>query len=228
MTRVEIGDATLILGDCLEVLPTLEGGVVVTDPPYGTGAWKREESGAGSDCRAVLQTEPWDKWNPSWMEKTDAATVGMFLARPDLVPFVRLFIWVKPDPRPRFAGQPAYGFEPFVLARGKVQPCGGVDYIIESAPRENRDSEATGHPCQKPESVMRWAVELCSAKGDLILDPFMGSGTTGVAALRLGRRFVGIEIEEKYFNIACKRIDREVRQGNLFTPPSKPKQENLL
>jgi site-specific DNA-methyltransferase (adenine-specific)/modification methylase len=78
------------------------------------------------------------------------------------------------------------------------------------------------HPTQKPLEVMKWVIELCP-KADTILDPFMGSGTTGVAAIQLGRKFIGIEREERYFDIACQRIEQAVAQGQLFAP-EQPKQ----
>ncbi len=75
---------------------------------------------------------------------------------------------------------------------------------------------------------MRWCLELMSKSGHLVFDPFMGSGTTGVAALRLGRRFIGIELEPKYFDIACRRISEAAAQGDLFhEPPAAPKPEQL-
>jgi site-specific DNA-methyltransferase (adenine-specific)/modification methylase len=73
------------------------------------------------------------------------------------------------------------------------------------------------HPTQKPVEVMKWVIELCP-KAETVLDPFMGSGTTGVACMQLGRKFIGIEREPKYFDIACKRIEQAVSQGQLFTP----------
>lgn len=83
--------------------------------------------------------------------------------------------------------------------------------------------EANGHPCPKPLGWMTWLVELASNPWEIVLDPFMGSGTTGVACVKLGRRFIGIEIEPKYFDIACKRIEAACAQPDLFieTPPSK-------
>jgi site-specific DNA-methyltransferase (adenine-specific) len=223
--KIVIGDAELWHGDWRDVLP-LECDAVVTDPPYGTGAWKRDSEGMGSDCRASLVKEDWDRWDASWMDEVGDVTIGLFLPRPDLIPFLRLFVWVKPDPRPRFAGQPAYGFEPFVVARGVVQPVGGMDYVIESAPRLNRDKEATGHPHQKPEGVMCWAVGLCAGEGATVLDPYMGSGTTGVACIRTGRKFIGIEKDDRYFAIACNRIETAQRQGAMLLPaPAAPPEQ---
>jgi site-specific DNA-methyltransferase (adenine-specific)/modification methylase len=85
-----------------------------------------------------------------------------------------------------------------------------------------------GHPSEKPLQLMRWTIETVKAFGT-ILDPFMGSGTTGVAAIQLGRKFIGIEREPKYFDIACQRIEQAVAQGQLFTPePVKQVQEALI
>ena len=74
------------------------------------------------------------------------------------------------------------------------------------------------HATQKPLKVMSWCVLNYSKEAHTILDPFMGSGTTGVACVELGRKFIGIEIDEKYFDIACERISRAERQGDLFRP----------
>ncbi len=83
------------------------------------------------------------------------------------------------------------------------------------------------HPTQKPVAVMRQCIEMMSA--EIILDPFMGSGTTGVAAVKLGRRFIGIEIEPRYFDIACRRIEEATRQPDLFIEPAaKPVQQVML
>ena len=71
------------------------------------------------------------------------------------------------------------------------------------------------HPTQKPVAVMKWVIDLCP-KADTILDPFMGSGTTGVAAVQMGRKFIGIEREPKYFDIACERIEHAQAQATLF------------
>lgn len=209
----------VVTGDCLQILPTIPAGsvgAVVTDPPYGTGAWIRPESGAGSDCRAVHSLEEWDTWDQRWLEDADrlaGGRVGLFCAQVNL-PHVfswicgrqwRLCVWTKTDPRPRFGGQPAYAFECFV-AVGGVQACSGTDVVMASSPRLNRDADGTGHPHQKPIEAAVWAVEIVAPAAALVLDPFTGSGTTGVAAIQSGRRFIGIEIDEKYAQIARRRI----------------------
>jgi site-specific DNA-methyltransferase (adenine-specific) len=90
----------------------------------------------------------------------------------------------------------------------------------------NRDGE---HPTEKPIALMSELVLDFTVHQQLIADPFMGSGTTGVAAVKLGRRFVGIEIDARYFAIACRRIDAALKAPDLFVPPPKPaKQEAML
>jgi site-specific DNA-methyltransferase (adenine-specific) len=210
---------TLYNADCLAVLPQLAAGsvdAVVTDPPYGTGAWKRSVSGAGGDPRAIHTLETWDVWRTDWLDTAWVKSRGrvlMFCATTNL-PSVfdwagtrpwRLFAWSKSDPRPRFSGQPAYGFE-CLVAVGGYEKIGGVDWVRASAPRINRDRDGTGHPHQKPIAAAEWACSLASAANALILDPFMGSGTTGVAAIKTGRKFIGIELDAGYCEIAKKRI----------------------
>jgi site-specific DNA-methyltransferase (adenine-specific) len=87
------------------------------------------------------------------------------------------------------------------------------------------------HPNEKPIELIQWCVETLSREGDTILDPFMGSGTTGVACARLGRAFIGVEIEPRYFDIACRRIEAAQKQADLFVAPPvvpKPVQEAML
>lgn len=210
--KSKCGRAVLWRGDCRELLPMLSAHAVVTDPPYGTGGWKRPASGAGSDGSAVYARAEWDQWDDGWLTLATAPTVGMFVPQTRLGEFKRLFFWHKPDPRPRFGGQPAYAFEPFVIVRGTVRKCGGTDLITASAPRLNRDKEAVGHPHQKPIRVMAWCIERCADAGEIVLDPFMGSGSTGVAALRTGRRFIGIEQDASHFVTAKARIRAELKQ----------------
>ena len=84
------------------------------------------------------------------------------------------------------------------------------------------------HPTQKPLGVMKWVIELCP-KAQSILDPFMGSGTTGVAAMQMGRSFIGIEREQKYFDIACQRIEQAQKQADFFIAPAvKQEQQPLI
>jgi DNA modification methylase len=85
-----------------------------------------------------------------------------------------------------------------------------------TAIRSSEASDKNAHPCPKPTGWMTWAVDIASRYGETVLDPFMGSGTTGVAAVQLGRKFIGIELEPKYFEIACERITNAQRQERMF------------
>ena len=88
-------------------------------------------------------------------------------------------------------------------------------------------SEKNGHPCPKPLGFMERLIERATLDGETVLDPFMGSGTTGVACARLGRRFIGVEIEPRYFDIACRRIEDAQRQGDMFRPQPAAKAQQL-
>jgi len=221
-----IGDATLYLGDCREVLPGLSGvDAVVTDPPYGTGGWRRTESGAGSNPSGALVRESWDSGFLDWFLLTKApiltfwpaAKTSGLLAMADGTGRHkhRALYMHKRDPKPQVAGRIAWSVEPiWSLSKEGFQLYGATDWISVSTPRLGRDYGATGHPYEKPAECMEWLIDKIEATR--ICDPFMGSGTTGVACTRLGRRFVGVEIEPKYFDIACRRIEQAHRQRDLF------------
>jgi DNA modification methylase len=198
--RIErIGDATLYLGDCLEILPTLpKVDAVVTDPPYGLG--KRMSGGTWSI------NQQWDaKPFGSLQAVIDAAEAciiwgGNYYSLP---PCRGLLSWFKPDAPPSI-GQ-------FELAWTTLDRT--ARQISHSIAATN--AERVSHPSQKPVRVMEWALSFVP-HATTILDPFMGSGTTGVACANLGRKFIGIEIELRYFDIACERIAAAYAQGRLF------------
>jgi len=232
MSLVEtIGDAVLYCGDCLEVLPTLgKVDAVITDPPYGIGFKYNEYvddeavypefmrlivSATANICdgpfvfwQAMKNCDKWHEWFPQGF-RLFAACKG--------------FVQYRPTPV-------QYSWDPVVFW-GNVLTEPSVyrkDFNVQNLAPFGANRERIEHPCPRPLEQVCDVLDTFTRNADLILDPFMGSGTTGVAALRLGRRFIGVEIEEKYYEIALKRIDREVRQGNLFTPPVKPKQIPLL
>lgn len=89
-------------------------------------------------------------------------------------------------------------------------------------------AEKNGHPCPKPIGWMRWIVSLSTRAGETIVDPFMGSGTTGIASVELGRKFIGIEIEPKYFDIAVRRIQAAIDAPDLFIEQPKPAKQEAL
>lgn len=142
--------------------------------------------------------------------------------------------WVKSYPPPAMKGNrwpsafeiACHGFDPGSYF-SDVNPSRRNVMVADSLRAGN--SEKAGHPTQKPLSVMYHLVSSLVAPGTYVLDPFMGSGTTGVAAIHLGRKFIGIEKDERYFEIACRRIEQAVAQGQLFSPePVKQIQDSLL
>ena len=197
-TPVIIGNATLYLGDCLEILPTLpKVGAVITDPPYGIGI-------AANPVRQKHERMAWDDKPASDMQIQaclNAAPHSIIWGGNyfNLPPRQCFLIWDKVQP------------EDFSLAMCEFAwtnlkgPAKMFKRHVVSYEKE--------HPTAKPVELMRWCV--AKTTGD-VLDPFMGSGTTGVACMNLGRKFIGIEIEPKYFDIACERIENAQRQKRLF------------
>lgn len=224
-TRTEqIGNATLYLADCRDVLPTLSGiNAVVTDPPYGmnwdvdcsrfsggTLANHRRRDGLGGkhhELPVYGDNEPFD---PSpWLKYPEVILWGMNHF-PDRLLAGSALVWVKRN-------DAAFGT---FLSDGEVawKKTGRGVYCF-------RDTTMYGealnrlHPTQKPVGLLIWSVGFTDG---LVLDPFMGSGTTGVACGRVGRPFIGIEIEPTYFDIACRRIEQAQRQRDLFVEPPAP------
>ena len=215
---VTIGNATLWLGDCLEILPTLgKVDAVVTDPPYGIGSWSSTGGHSLSPAEAA-DANRWDKIPEAALRQIAALRCpqvvwgGNYLA--GVLGATRApLIWDKLNRGVHFADA-ELAWSNFTW---------GTARIFVMAPREG----GRQHPTQKPVPVIEWAIQQTKTEG-VVLDPFMGSGTTGVACVRLGRPFIGIEIEPKYFNIACKRIEQAYAQPDMFIePPAKAVQEGL-
>jgi site-specific DNA-methyltransferase (adenine-specific) len=209
MDCVQIGDATLYHGDCLEILPT-EGtvGAVVTDPPYGTGWAPRGGKVAGTLDMDSGGIPEWDVYSEQWIGHCGEVPLAVFCGQATLFHTASAIradgqlLYVKTNPSPF-----GTSYEPCVT-RGFKRPRQIQHWTGYNA--ENGQQ----HPTQKPIGLMQWVVSL--APPGAILDPFMGSGTTGVACANLGRKFIGIEIERKYFDIACERIAAAYAQGRLF------------
>lgn len=212
MSRVEqIGRATLYLGDCRDILPTLgKADAVVTDPPYGIGfasqptRYQRANGMASAD---------WDNDAP------DAEIMALVLAAADYVciwggnyhclPVSRGWLaWSKTGNAPSMADLELAWTSRDMNARSfaKSVKSASLEKCLQTAP----------HPTQKPIALMSWSIGF-APEAQTILDPFMGSGTTGVAAVQMQRDFIGIEREPAYFDIACKRIEDAQRQGDMFT-----------
>lgn len=235
MRTETIGRATLYLGDCRDVLPTL-GKVdhVFSDPPFDThthakhlasvalsDAWgERQEMGFGCVTAEELAAmcADWVNLARRWVVFTCDWRHAHSL--PGLV---RLGVWRKPDAAPQFTGdRPGTGWEPVAIChrQGKKQWNGGGKHGVwtvgyQTDPALFKDGNK-GHPTQKPVPLLKaWTADFTD-EGETILDPFMGSGTTGVAAVQMGRDFIGIEREQKYFEIALRRIEDAQRQKDLF------------
>lgn len=204
---VIIGNATLYLGDCRDILPTLgKVDAVVTDPPYGIG-----ESGGKARTRGSSQPNherlEWDNETPpqevfDWIlsNADDQAIFGAnYFTDRNLPPRMGWLYWDKCMGGDFSDGELIFTSRMKALKAIKI-PQNSVDRV---------------HPTQKPVSVMK-AVLAFFPEAETILDPFMGSGTTGVAAVQMGRKFIGIEREPKYFDIAAKRIEDAQRQGDMF------------
>lgn len=209
--KVVIGDAELWLGDCLEILPTLpKVDAVITDPPYGLGdLWARDGSFASCGGRLWSSAEKWDSQIlqdaiNATLAKANAAVVwgGNYY---DLPPSRGYLIWDKMQSGFSLADSE------FAWVNKPITP-----KTFRYA-RAQLASEGKIHPTQKPVGLMVWCIDRIG-NPQTILDPFMGSGTTGVACAQLGRKFIGIEIEPKYFDIACRRIEQAYAQGKLFEP----------
>lgn len=235
MIRKEVlGDAVLYLGDCREVLPTLgKVDAVVTDPPYGIShasnhgaSWQGIQIAGDTDTSlrdAVLAEHAvvaaFGTWKTPPIERTRGCLVfdkGPAFGMGDLA-----FPW-----KPSWELIYIHG-DGWVGARDEGVLKGHMQVSWETQFKGLGPREARSHPHQKPVSL------ICELLRKLpnaatILDPFMGSGTTGVACAQLGRKFIGVEIEPKYFDVACRRIDEAQRQGKLFAePPQKAVQEVL-
>lgn len=212
---VVIGNATLYLGDCLEILPTLpKVDAVVTDPPYGIGEAAGKNASRGNI--AVAKDYGDDSWDDEpisddlmrmALQAGRWAVVfgGNYYAMP---PAKCWLVWDKENGENDFADcELAWTNLPKAVRR--------IRYMWNGMLRANKEMRGD-HPTQKPIGVMEWAINHVPTPCASVLDPFMGSGTTGVACMNLGRKFIGIEIEERYFQIACERIDQAQRQGRMF------------
>jgi len=224
--REVIGDCTLYLGDCLAVMPTLgKVDCVVTDPPYGVGynptrSQKSAASGnrkhqtkivgddAPFDPTPFLGVDKWIFWGANNFSHKLPGAAG-WLA------------WDKRDGGSLFRGFMASDFE---LAASNTS--GRTHIISHKWCGHLRQSERDlyVHPTQKPVAVMEWCLGFLP-DATTILDPFMGSGTTGVACVKLGRKFVGIELDAGYFDIACKRIEDAYRQPDMFVERPAPAEQ---
>ncbi len=210
-----IGDCELYLGDCLEIMPHLpKVDAVVTDPPYGIGfEYENYDDNLFSWRKLMKKLVTWGRAN-SQTTILPSCQIRQLKWIYKEVPPDWLICWFKGSPGHRsFVG--FNDWEPH-LVYGKRKGTQYHDYFY-AVPSDGKN----GHPCPKSLDWARWLISRSSLGGDTILDPFMGSGTTGVACVKLGRKFIGIEIDEKYFDIACKRIEEAYKQPDLFIEETK-------
>jgi DNA modification methylase len=211
----------LYLGDCREILPTLgRFDAVVTDPPYGIGEHGGKER-LRSDRKSirVFENLGWDKQRPDksvfdliMMTAPHQIIWGANYFSDYLPPSMGWLYWDK-----RMGGDFSDG-ELAYTSQWKA---------LKSFSHYNK-MQGRVHPAEKPVELLKWCIEQLPGETISILDPFMGSGTTGVAAVKLGRQFIGIEIEPKYFDIACKRISDALKQPDMFIEPPKPAKQEAL
>jgi site-specific DNA-methyltransferase (adenine-specific) len=235
---------SIVQGDCLELMKALPDGcvdAVITDPPYSetTHSGARTRNAAENttdnvlvpftsidsrDLRRVLCEigRTTRRWVVSFMDWRHLAQLENSL--PITLRFVRFGMWVKPNGAPQFTGdRPATGWEAigiFHANNAKLRWNGGGQRGVWDCPAVHGD-----HPTQKPVELVTELTQLFSDDQDLILDPFAGSGTTLVAAKKLGRHFLGFEISPEYCEIARDRLARIDAQPSLFEP--KPEQLSL-
>lgn len=213
-----IGDCRLILGDSLEVMPELSRkGALVSDPPYGISY--KSPSGRGKTVRgdyAVIagDDQPFDP--TPWLDWDQVALFGANHFAHMLPPSAKWLVWDKR------AGMTPNNNSDCELAWVKK---GGsarlITHLWNGMLKASEREDLRVHPTQKPVAVMEWVINQVTEPGVMITDPYMGSGSTGVACVRQGRPFIGVEIDETYFKAACERIGRAFAQADIFRDEAK-------
>lgn len=252
--REVIGDCTLYLGDALEVMDTLHDvDALITDPPYCSGA--ATEAGRGAATHQGLRSETIRSGRFSWFGSDNMTTAGLcellramcvrapipdtgsILAFCDwrmvtmLAPAMEsagyrlrnLLVWDKGHFGTGTGFRPQHELILHLTRRAPKFYSASVGNVIRCA-RVGRDRD---HPTQKPIDLIGELAEVVCPKDGIVLDPFMGSGSTGIAAVLSGRGFVGIECDKGHFDIACRRIREAYAQPDMFIEPERPKAEQL-
>lgn len=242
MRKETIGECELYLGDCREIIPTLgQVDAVVTDPPYGIGFKYEthidsEESYPGFIWPIIEAAEKlvppggpifvWQaqKWMPrfhelfprDWRVLVAARNFVQMRSTAMQCAYDPVVAWWKPGSQPWYADRKS-GFV-------------NRDYFISDCASAVSDTKslARQHPCPRQVDICEHIVGNWCPPRSLVLDPFMGSGTTGMACVSLGRRFVGIEVDPQYFDLACRRIEKSRAQPDLFVQRAKAEQLDML
>lgn len=233
-----IGPCELYLGDaqpiCDDVIPLDAADAVICDPPYGVGLGRstdkrKGEHGLGKDgygsyddtlenFRTVVVPIIRSSLIMTWRGAVFCNHNLHELPKPDAIGGVYL---------PAAQGRHCWGFNSFSPIAYYGTAPNLQNGSRPSAISAVQPAEPNGHPCPKPIGWMMWLVSHASVAGETVLDPFMGSGTTGVACVRQGRQFIGIEIDPVYFDIACRRIEKALAQPDLFIAQPAPKARQL-
>lgn len=207
---VTIGRATLYNADCAAILPTLGAvDLLCTDPPYGIGRDGQTQTTGGNGGRKAHEHKGWDVERPAaavfdlMLKAAPTAIIwgGNYFA--DLLPATgKWLVWDKGQRINQSDGELAW-----TSLHGALRICtmNRVELLIEG----------TEHPTQKPVKLMKWTLSH-APDARTVLDPFMGAGSTGCAAVAMGKQFIGIERDPDYFAIACRRIEDAQRQSDLF------------
>ena len=212
--KVVIGDCVLYEGNCLEIMPVL-GNVdaVLTDPPYGIGM-----SGGNVGYKGFndFERKEWDSETPddavAWIVASGFPFIiwgGNYFKLP---PARCYLVWDKG------AGFKGRSYAESELAKTNID---GNARTFSHDPLARGDYRGKEHPTQKPLALMKWCLGFLPA-AKTIMDPFMGSGTTGVACVKTGRSFIGIELDPDYFDISCRRIQEAYAQPDMFIEPKPP------
>lgn len=232
-----IGDCTLYLGDCLSIMPTLgKVDAVVTDPPYGVGY-------NGSTTKHGKNGFSYNGFDdtPEYINSlcVPAVRYAMSISDCGIMTPGNANSHLYDPPRaqgcifyPSGANSGPWGF----VCSQPLFYYGSDPYLkncLGRKPNGFSTTESTdrdiNHPCPKPYLVTKWMVERVSLQGHSVLDIFMGSGTTGVACAKMGRSFIGIELDSDYFDLSCRRIEEAYKQPDMFIEsPVKFIQDKLI
>jgi len=264
VSRVEvIGDCTLYLGDCLEILPTLgKVDLILADPPYSSGGAFRSDRSQPTDKKYQHSAETnrtyatfsgdnrdqrsFEKWCYSWMSAClrlvdEGGVLGCFIDWRNLscvIDAIQVSGWVYRGCVPWHKGDDQRPRKGWFRSNVEYVVLGSVGPLLTGHEAEGLCADGVVycringteklHQTGKPVTLMAQLMDV-RPEWQTVLDPFMGSASTGVAAVQMGRAFVGVEAEEHYFDIACRRIEEAYRQPRLFAEPQpKPKQDVLL
>lgn len=235
-----IGDCDLYLGDCMEVMPALgQVDAVVTDPPYAISVKGSEQKRRDGTRRLdfFAGDDDWQNMNRTVLSAWAVALekllchgsaycycghrqFGFLVEQAEAMGLsTRFLVWEKLCPPPAMKGNGwRAGAELCVYAYGKGRTFNAVQAVnvLKSDSFRHGQPGKVDHPTQKPLPTIQPLIEASTNKGDLVLDPFMGSGTTLVACAKLGRRGIGIELDPDYFEIACRRVEEAYRQPDFF------------